>query len=694
MKKFTLLMSALMLAAGAFAQVPEGKFIIAASASGARDHGKYMAVTAEGRLITTNTIDSNALWEGAYTEDYQQAIANVGVTGFLYEGTQDRNITLSTAPKAVAVMESPVMPGAYGITTNLEADPTSNYINFLNAMNYNTETENGGICLWALDAGSSFFFLAYDPEETEEQISAKVDELVNMATAKANAKASVEGYMNASWAGRSMGESAMWSIDYAETEEELTAATHNAMQAAITFAEYSLEHGTTLYNIRANEVITYTGNETTPIERTTAASIQSLWVAEPVDGDPIEVDGYSFKSFYLRNVATGKYVGKANDANSVLGAADTKEEAGTMNLVMGTWNNNGNNVKSFELIINNNGQARQYLNVSTNPGDTKLTLYAWDNDGGAFFKFNQLPTFESDLIPSIIGVGETDNGEFRSLDAIEVCVPVGATLTGIGSVLLTQKAWNEDFSELITDTIAQWSSEDLAKITPAVKNVDITWAFTTESVEAQVYTLPLAEPITAVGAYQASVSAYAFSNTIDEETKYYNGFNKTFDISEPKALEPITVTPAAGKVESIDLITIDPDGAGEWMVGESVGNITVTYNGEITTDANGTKLDLNGDAIAEYDTFDWETWTGGGWEIPVNFTAEGQYILTIPAGFFQNMVGDANEETIVEWTIGDLSGIKEITSLKINGKAYDLNGRAVANPTRGLFIINGQKVIK
>lgn len=689
MKKLTLVMSALMLAAGAFAQMlPEGKFIIAASAPDAREHGKYMAVTAEGRLITTNTIDSNALWEGSYTEDYEQTIANVGVTGFLYEGTESRNITLSTTPKAIAVMESPVMPGAYGITTNFEADPTSNYINFLNALNTNTGTENGGIGLWSLDKGSSFFFLAYDPEETEEQISAKVNDMYTIAMAKATAVADVSKYMNASWGGRTFGESAMYDIDYAETEEELTAATQKAMQAAVTFAEYSLEHETMLYNIRANEVITYTGDETTPIERTAQASIQSLWVAEPVDGDPIEVDGYSFKSFYMRNVATGKYIGKGNGNTPVL-AVDSKEEAGTINLVMGTT--------GFEMIINNNGAAKQYLNVSTNSGDTKLTLYAWDNDAGAFFKFDKLPTFASDLLPTVIGVGETEDGALRSIDAIEVCVPVGATLTGIGSVQLTQSAWNEDYTAINTDTIASWSSADLAKITPAVKNVDVTWAFQTQSVEAQVYTLTLAEPVTEIGSYYASVSAYAFSNTIDEETKFYNNFSASIDVSEPSAPavpEPITVTPAAGKVESLTLITIDPDGAEGWGVGPSVGNITVTFNDEIAEDINGTKLDLDGDAIAAYDTFDWDTWEGGGWEIPVNFTEEGKYVLTIPEGFFQNMAGDNNEETIVEWTIGDLSGIKEITSLKINGKVYDLNGRAVANPTRGLFIINGKKVIK
>ncbi len=459
MKKFTLLMSALLMAAGAFAQLPDGNFIIASASQSARPHGKYMAVTAEGRLITTNTINNNALWKGDYNDDFEQTISNVGVSGYLFEGNQSRNITLSSTAKGLAVMESEVVVGAYGITTTLDA-ARSQYV-FLNALNTDADTENGGIGLWTLDEGSSFFLLAYDPSETEEQISAKVDQLYSLAQAKKSAINDINVYMNASWGGREYGEGSMYEIYYAETEEELAEAVKSVKQAAVRYAEHSLTSGATLINVRMNQPVTYTGAENHPIERTEATSIKSLWIAEPAEGEPIEVDGIEFKSFYLRNAASGKYIAKNVNDGSVLAGVDTKEEAGTMNLVMGST--------GFELIINNNDKQNQYLNVSNNPTDPKLTIYPYTNDAGAFFQFNALPTFENTVLPMVKVVGEKDETGFsyKMISAVEVYVPLGATPTGYGAVEM--QVYAQDWS---LSTINKWTSESLADITPDTKTVE------------------------------------------------------------------------------------------------------------------------------------------------------------------------------------------------------------------------------
>ena len=43
----------------------------------------------------------------------------------------------------------------------------------------------------------------------------------------------------------------------------------------------------------------------------------------------------------------------------------------------------------------------------------------------------------------------------------------------------------------------------------------------------------------------------------------------------------------------------------------------------------------------------------------------------------------------------DPSGIEELKNVKIEGlNYYDLQGRRVANPTKGLYIMNGKKVIR
>ena len=51
-----------------------------------------------------------------------------------------------------------------------------------------------------------------------------------------------------------------------------------------------------------------------------------------------------------------------------------------------------------------------------------------------------------------------------------------------------------------------------------------------------------------------------------------------------------------------------------------------------------------------------------------------------------NIVFGKNEQ-------GDQTGIKQIETVKEDGNAYDLQGRRVENPTKGLYIVNGKKVM-
>ena len=51
-----------------------------------------------------------------------------------------------------------------------------------------------------------------------------------------------------------------------------------------------------------------------------------------------------------------------------------------------------------------------------------------------------------------------------------------------------------------------------------------------------------------------------------------------------------------------------------------------------------------------------------------------------------NIVFGKNEQ-------GDQTGIKQIETIKENGAVYDLQGRRVENPTKGLYIVNGKKVM-
>ena len=72
-------------------------------------------------------------------------------------------------------------------------------------------------------------------------------------------------------------------------------------------------------------------------------------------------------------------------------------------------------------------------------------------------------------------------------------------------------------------------------------------------------------------------------------------------------------------------------------------------------------------------------------------TAKGTYILEIPDGYFVDKNGKEIKGITLKYTVeNDGTGIDEITTDATNA-AYDLMGRKVENPTRGIYIVNGKK---
>lgn len=668
--------------------------VIAVGGSTARPHGKYMAVTDEGRLITTNTLSNNAVWERGWDDEAGcEVLSNLGVKGYLYQGEQSRNITLSETPVAINMVESEILVGAFGITTDMEAT-TDDYV-FLNALNTNSDTENGGIGLWNLDEGSSFFFLSYDPGVTGEEIDAKVSELYTLGLTKVTGLATLKKYMNASWAGREYGLGELYAVEGAETTEEYEEAYAQAIQAAVQYAEMSLAEGFVLNNVRINESIGYVaGDEKKPYQRQAEAGINCLWKAEIIEGGDTIIDDYTYQTFRLINTASNTYMGLAPKWSEPQPAETDVEKAAVMRLVPG---DNGMQIIQINSPITN---YPAYVNISTNTDSPELTMWVYDNDGGNFFTFDKLPAFSDDKLTAIEADGDYQtvdmNKVYENIKAIRVCVPVGAQPTALCNVAMSSVVTDDFGFEEETIVVKTWTAEEVAAATSTVERIGYSyydfdiWDYVTDSIDAQVYTLPLEETITEAGNYNVTVSEYAFSVKTDNSTEFSQAFHQELSIA---GYAEVPVTPAAGLVENFTSIAIDPDGLEGWgtnwdYAGE---NLTVTYNGEIAKDADGNELSINTEELnVNYDGMDWETWEGGGWIIPVNFTQPGTYVLTIPQAMLAKD-NYYNKETVVEWTVDKPDGIVEITSIKINGKAYDLQGRSVANPTRGLYIINGVK---
>jgi hypothetical protein len=74
--------------------------------------------------------------------------------------------------------------------------------------------------------------------------------------------------------------------------------------------------------------------------------------------------------------------------------------------------------------------------------------------------------------------------------------------------------------------------------------------------------------------------------------------------------------------------------------------------------------------------------------------ANGTYKLTIEAGAVVTAEGATNETIICTYILNDPTGIDEVKGENGEVKAiYDLQGRKVAEPVKGIYIIDGKKVL-
>jgi hypothetical protein len=165
----------------------------------------------------------------------------------------------------------------------------------------------------------------------------------------------------------------------------------------------------------------------------------------------------------------------------------------------------------------------------------------------------------------------------------------------------------------------------------------------------------------------------------------------------------VSSDPAEGAVEKLDVINVAfEDAYGSVAGGFDPSKEVVVLNaaGEVVAKA---EMEVVFEAADEY-----------GWAPATNVvkftldtpvTETGIYTFVIPAGTVYNeMFYPESEDFGVEWgalynpeisityTIGDVTGINGVT---VNGKSeiYSIDGRKVTNPTKGIYVVNGKKVV-
>ena len=162
---------------------------------------------------------------------------------------------------------------------------------------------------------------------------------------------------------------------------------------------------------------------------------------------------------------------------------------------------------------------------------------------------------------------------------------------------------------------------------------------------------------------------------VDEDTKIYvvkekNGTAGVVTLSEIEGKKVKAATPVILKNTSKTITLTETTGA----EAPAVNLLAVTNGGA----ANGYRLGYGDDGVCFY-------------RYNVASTAAG--IVYIPLA--NVTTGDASRPLTFVFDDDELTGIKNVESVKLSaeGEYFDLSGRRVVQPTKGLYIVNGKKVI-
>ena len=370
----------------------------------------------------------------------------------------------------------------------------------------------------------------------------------------------------------------------------------------------------------------------------------ALWTVVPGD---IE------NTYMLLNALTGSYVGAA-------GASVDEADA-----------------QAFTVTVRDNGtlnftqaaDGSDLLNMDSGTGN--LTFWYDTTDGGSQWQLGSIDHFEVD-----------DEGYFVEWDGV---VDYGGMFATTGNALtscgFTIEAANVEWSGLGMAAVLVYdnAAQDFVMADSEVDKVE----YDAASGKA---TVTLSKPLTDYAFHVILFGENAFVVTAADGSVTYSPMIESdlaFVVYVPDQEAALSVTPEAGEVKELGVISFDMPGAQFFDVSESDGVISVSKD--------GTEIFSADTDTFYYDNYNEET---GKYEIVLNQSAAGKYTLSVPEGFFLGSTG-YNAALTVEWTITE-TGVAEVNVSGLDGapaRIYDLKGRRLSRAMRGVNIIDGVKTV-
>lgn len=425
--------------------------------------------------------------------------------------------------------------------------------------------------------------------------------------------------------------------------------------------------------------VSYTSGEYLVTDSITTGSI---WTAERL---PSSLDN---NAFVIKNQLSGKYLAPALSNGQAIEEVASATEAGVYTV----------HCTQRRICLANRNNKLLSLNFSNG-------IYASSAD--APFAYSR-PTFWTDnkeIYIEIEGATPNEWGSLNPIDKIQtvkIYVPKDAEFSGFGTVSLI----GNDPVSYDRFTIDVWNWQTLQHATPeagfytkvewvSAPTEDKPWNYdpVEHQIPANIYTLVLRNELTTPGFYYV-VTSEGMWHTASDGLKFAR--QGSINIEIPGSYEaltlPLDITPTPfAEISSISSIIIkgaeDMDPSICWTTPE---DMTITLTDE-TQDTEVAKWDKERVFRSN---------TAAQWIDPKVYeltlaepiTTPGTYSLHIPAGFFEDSKSwTPNEAISITWTVSDSTSLASLSVSSTNTQVYDLQGRKVLRPTRGIYIINGRK---
>ena len=211
---------------------------------------------------------------------------------------------------------------------------------------------------------------------------------------------------------------------------------------------------------------------------------------------------------------------------------------------------------------------------------------------------------------------------------------------------------------------------------------------------------------TKVKVYYDELATITLNAACKKGSKYFGTYSnsKAFIVPEGLTVSCVGIDGEELEVSSYSTGDIVKAGIGVLVSATSAGDKTIYLTTETGTELSGNLLKPSGDSgisssdMDEDDTSFYRLTMHNGTQIGFWYGADGGAAFDLGANKAYLAVPDAVGARVLGYAFDDegTTGIESIANSKqptANGQYFDLQGRRVAQPTKGLYIVNGKKVI-